>query len=111
LHASRARHHRVERQRYTRCDGSLPSPLHLAIKRNRIPDDISTRGDVDACSRASRAIYIYIYIANALYREYRLNENCGSSYIETISGVMLMRKPVCPRVSDAVSFAAKRLIM
>jgi len=37
--------------------------------------------------------YIAIYIANTLYKEYRLNENCGSSYIETISEVMLMWKP------------------
>ena len=55
LNASRAHHHRVEQQRCTRCNGSLPLPLHLAINRNRILDDISTRGDVDACSRASRA--------------------------------------------------------
>jgi len=37
--------------------------------------------------------YIAIYIANALYREYRLDENYGSSYIETISEVILMQKP------------------
>ena len=41
------------------CNGSLLLPLHLAINRNRILDDISTRGNVDACSRASRAILYY----------------------------------------------------
>src|SRR5580692_3697511 len=35
MYASRAQHHRVATTaRCTRCDGSLPSPLHLAIKRN-----------------------------------------------------------------------------
>ena len=34
--------------------------------------------------------YTTIYIANALYREYRFDKNCGSSYIETISEVILM---------------------
>src|SRR5438105_8372194 len=35
MYASRAQHHRVvTTARCTRCDGSLPSPLHLAIKRN-----------------------------------------------------------------------------
>jgi hypothetical protein len=56
-YASQAQHHRTATTaRCTRCDGSLPSPLHLAIIRKRFPDDVSTRGDVDACSRASRAI-------------------------------------------------------
>jgi len=33
-YASRAQHHRTATTaRYTRCDGSLPSPLHLAIVR------------------------------------------------------------------------------
>ena len=35
MYVSRAQHHRVATTaRCTRCDGSLPSPLHLAIKRN-----------------------------------------------------------------------------
>src|SRR5436853_754897 len=35
MYASRAQHHRVATTaRCARCDGSLPSPLHLAIKRN-----------------------------------------------------------------------------
>ena len=35
MYASRAQHHRIATTaRCTRCDGSLPSPLHLAIKRN-----------------------------------------------------------------------------
>ena len=35
MYGSRAQHHRVATTaRCTRCDGSLPSPLHLAIKRN-----------------------------------------------------------------------------
>ena len=35
MYASRAQHHRVvTTARCTRCDGSLPLPLHLAIKRN-----------------------------------------------------------------------------
>jgi len=34
--------------------------------------------------------YIAIYIANALYREYRFNKNCSSSYIKTISKVILI---------------------
>ena len=52
-YASRAQHHRTAATaRRTRCDGSLPSPLHLAIKRKLFPDDVSTRGDVDAYSRA-----------------------------------------------------------
>ena len=36
--------------------------------------------------------YTAIYIANALYREYRLDKNYGSSYIETISEVILIQK-------------------
>jgi hypothetical protein len=32
--------------------------LYLAINRNRILDNVSTRGDADACSRASRANFI-----------------------------------------------------
>ena len=51
LYASRAHHHRIERQRCTRCDGSLPSPLHLAIKRN----GFQMMFPPAACSRASRA--------------------------------------------------------
>jgi len=44
-YASQAQHYRTATTaRCTRCDGSLPSPLHLA-----------TRGDVDAYSRASWA--------------------------------------------------------
>ena len=36
--ASRAKHHRTATTaRCTRCDGSLPSPLHLAIIRNDFP--------------------------------------------------------------------------
>src|SRR5580658_3627711 len=35
MYASRAQHHRAATTaRCTRCDGSLPLPLHLAIKRN-----------------------------------------------------------------------------
>ena len=35
VYASLAQHHRTATTtRYTRCDGSLPSPLHLAIIRN-----------------------------------------------------------------------------
>ena len=34
--------------------GYCPSPLHLATIRDRLPDGISSRGDVDACSRTSR---------------------------------------------------------
>ena len=35
LYASRAQHHRAaSTARCIRCDGSLPSPLHLAIIRN-----------------------------------------------------------------------------
>ncbi|OCK92314.1 uncharacterized protein K441DRAFT_662915, partial [Cenococcum geophilum 1.58] len=36
MHRTRHRPNTTEpqRQRCTRCDGSLPSPLHLAIKRN-----------------------------------------------------------------------------
>ena len=30
----------------------------LGHQKERIPDDVSTRGDVDACSRTSRAIII-----------------------------------------------------
>jgi len=37
--------------------------------------------------------YTAIYIANALYKEYYLDKNCGSSYIKTISEVMLIQKP------------------
>ena len=31
----------------------------LGHQEERIPDDVSTRGDVDACSRASRALRHY----------------------------------------------------
>jgi len=35
LYASRAQHHRTAMTaRCTRCNGSLPSPLHLAIMKN-----------------------------------------------------------------------------
>ena len=37
--------------------------------------------------------YIAIYIANALYKKYRLDKNCGLSYIKTINEVMLIQKP------------------
>ena len=48
------------------CDGSLPLPLHLAINWNRILDDVSTRGDVDAYSRASRAIKLLIGLSYSI---------------------------------------------
>ena len=32
----------------------------LSHQKERFPDDVSTRGDVDACSRASRAITLII---------------------------------------------------
>jgi len=32
----------------------------LSHHRERIPDDVSTRGDVDACSRALRAVILII---------------------------------------------------
>ena len=31
----------------------------LGHQKDQYPDDVSTRGDVDACSRASRALIIY----------------------------------------------------
>ncbi|OCK90980.1 uncharacterized protein K441DRAFT_665488, partial [Cenococcum geophilum 1.58] len=35
MYASRAQHHRTATTAHCmRCDGSLPSPLHFAIKRN-----------------------------------------------------------------------------
>ena len=35
----------------------------LSHHKELFPDDVSTRGDVDACSRASRANLLYIFIS------------------------------------------------
>src|SRR6266576_2255520 len=40
----------------------------LGHQKDRYPDDVSTRGDVDACSRASRALdFIYLLKLKVLY--------------------------------------------
>ena len=56
MYASRSQHHRTATPaRCTRCGGSLTIASALGHRKELIPDDVSTRGDVDACSRASRA--------------------------------------------------------
>ena len=59
MYASRAQHQ-------SRNDSALHALRRLSTiasalghPEERIPDDVSTRGDVDACSRASRAPYNY----------------------------------------------------
>ena len=37
----------------------------LGHQEERVPDDVSTRGDVDACSRASRALHLDKGVAGA----------------------------------------------
>ena len=53
-YASRAQHHRTATTaRALRRLSSIASAL--GHRKEGFPDDVSTRGDVDACSRASRA--------------------------------------------------------
>ena len=62
IYASRAQHHRVAtttRCRALRRLSTIASAL--GHQKERFPDDVSTRGDVDACSRASRAINNIIF--------------------------------------------------
>ena len=64
----------------------------LGYHKERIPDDVSTRGDVDACSRASRAtLYLIntsliIVILYLLAREALLHAST-SPRVETSSGI------------------------
>jgi hypothetical protein len=59
-YASRAQHHRVATTALRALRRLSTIASALGHQEERIPDDVSTRGDVDACSRASRArIYIY----------------------------------------------------
>ena len=46
------------RQRAARAATALYHRPALGHQKEQIPDDVSTRGDVDACSRASRASLI-----------------------------------------------------
>ena len=55
LYASRAQHHRVATTALHALRQLSTIASALGHQEERIPDDVSTRGDVDACSRASRA--------------------------------------------------------
>ena len=63
-----------QQQRYTRYGDSLLSPLYLAIIRDLVSYNVSTRDDVDVYSRASRALLsklsaiVIIIITDAYYR-------------------------------------------
>ena len=58
-YASRAQHH-SRNNNALRALRRLPTIASaLSHHKERIPDDVSTRGDVDACSRASRAVQLY----------------------------------------------------
>jgi hypothetical protein len=54
-YASRAQHHRVATTALLALRRLSTIASALGRQEERIPDDVSTRGDVDACSRASRA--------------------------------------------------------
>ena len=57
MYASRPQHHsRTTALHALRRLSTIASAL--GHQEERIPDDVSTRGDVDACSRASRALFI-----------------------------------------------------
>ena len=58
-YASRAQHHRVATTALHALRRLSTIASALGHQEERIPDDVSTRGDVDACSRASRAITKY----------------------------------------------------
>ena len=53
--ASRAQHHRVATTALHALRRLSTIASALGHQEEQIPDDVSTRGDVDACSRASRA--------------------------------------------------------
>jgi hypothetical protein len=62
-YASRVQHHRVATTALRALRRLSTIASALGHQEERIPDDVSTRGDVDACSRASRALgNINIYI-------------------------------------------------
>ena len=56
MYASRAQHHRVATTALHALRRLSAIASALGHQEERIPDDVSTRGDVDACSRASRAL-------------------------------------------------------
>ena len=55
MYASRAQHHRVATTALHALRRLSTIASALGHQKERIPDDVSTRGDMDACSRASRA--------------------------------------------------------
>jgi len=57
-YASRAQHHRVATTALHALRRLSTIASALGHQEERIPDDVSTRGDVDACSRASRALLV-----------------------------------------------------
>ena len=57
----------------------------LGHQEERIPDDVSTRGDVDACSRASRAI-------NRIYLEKHASNKVQRACIEGASDNYVVSK-------------------
>jgi hypothetical protein len=54
-YASQAQHHRAATTALHALRRLPTIASALGHHRKRFPDDVSTRGDVDACSRASRA--------------------------------------------------------
>ena len=60
MYASRAQHHRVATTALHALRRLSTIASALGHQEERILDDVSTRGDVDACSRASRALVINI---------------------------------------------------
>ena len=57
--ASRAQHHRVATTALHALRRLSTIAFALGHQEEQIPDDVSTCGDVDACSRASRAVPLY----------------------------------------------------
>ena len=68
MYASRAQHHRTATTALHALQRLPTIASALSHQKERFPDNVSTRGDVDACSRASRAyIHIYVYIRVFIY--------------------------------------------
>jgi len=61
LYALRAQHHRAATTTLHVLQWLPTIASALSHHKERIPDDVSTRGNMDVCSRASRAIIIYIF--------------------------------------------------
>jgi hypothetical protein len=66
-YASRAQHHRVATTALHALRRLSTIASALGYQEERIPDNVSTRGNVDACSRASRALNNNITIGKARY--------------------------------------------